>query len=153
MGDFCNVVAFERFGKVECDEPVGIIEWLCEAGKAGRFVHYVENQFPNWDTVCALEDALVDCRMEENFIFVVGNMKEDVEVNGWLEYEDCIIVPYGPKRQSSGSDVGLYSRDTFDKMEYVIHALSECADDSGMKLNKIAREISGKPISPSGVVG
>ena len=153
MGDSCEKIRFKPFGDPDSDLPVGIIIYLCEAGKAGRFCHYVENQFDQWDKLCALEDALVDTHNEEGFLFVVGSRMDDPEVKGWLEYEDVIILPLGAKGQSKGRDVSVYSRECFDDGAYVIHAFSECADDSGIKLNKIVRAIHGKPISPSGVVG
>ena len=154
MKEFDCRVKFETHNEVEGkDEPVGIVNYLCETGKAGRFVHNVENKGSQWDTLCALEDALVDARQNDGFTFVVGKMKDREEVRGWMEYKDVILVPYGPKDQNlHNSDVGVYSREEFDAMEYTIHAMAEAADDSGIVLNFQLRETTGHPMDYNGDV-
>ena len=154
MKDFCNRVMWKRYGEVKgLHVPLDIINDLCESGKAGRFVHYVENGSSQWDKLCALEDALVDHRKHNGFMFVVGERNNDIEVRGWMEYSDLIIVPFGPERQKKGMDVGVYDRSVFDSKPYTIHAMTPCSEDSAIHINKQVREITGKPINFNGTVG
>jgi len=154
MKDFCNKVRWKRYGEVKgLSVPFDTINDLCEAGKAGRFVHYVENGASQWDKLCALEDALVDSRKQKGFMFIVGERAGDPEVRGWLEYGDLIIVPFGPVRQESGADIGVYDRHRFDNKPYTIHAMTKCDEDSAIHINRQVRSVHGKPIGWDGKVG
>jgi len=139
MGEFCDVIQFEAHSDGE-PNAVPIIGWLCETGKAGRFVHFVTEHFRQWETLCALEQALVDARQEQGWVFVVGHTPLDAEANGWLEYEDWVVLPYGPMRQQSGSDVGLWRCDEFydiyDGNGPEVLARTDAADESGIYINR-----------------
>ena|GEM_PF-1916843 len=157
MNEFCDLIDFRMFpdrdpdtcayGDSEDEDafrestPCGIINYLCETGKAGYFVHFLSEGFPQWMTLCRLEEALVDNRQNEGFVFVVGSLGGDEETQGWLEYEDWIIVPFGPENQKPGTQVGVWRRDDFDLLENTVVAFSPAADDSGMVLNKIVKVV------------
>jgi len=119
--------------------PCGIINYLCEAGKAGYFVHFLREGFPQWMTLCRLEEALVDNRQNEGWVFVVGSLGGDEETQGWLEYEDWIIVPFGPDNQKSGAQVGVWRRDDFDLLENTVVAFCAASDESGILLNRMVK--------------
>jgi len=156
LSEFCPLIDFRMFPDRDPDTcaygdsadedafresiPCGIINYLCEAGKAGFFVHFLENGFRQWDTLCKLEEALVDNRMAEGWVFVVGSLGGDEETQGWLEYEDWIIVPFGPENQKSGAQVGLWRRDDFDLMDYSVVAFCPASDESGILLNRMVKE-------------
>jgi hypothetical protein len=129
-----NLIQFEQFGD-GISEGVNTIRWLAEAGKAGRFVHCLLEGFPQWTTLTALEDALIDNDACDGFTFVVGTIAADPEVRGWLEHGDFIIVPYGDKRKSTGSDVGVWFREDFDAMDYTVQAVAPAGPESGILLN------------------
>lgn len=117
--------------------PLSIISYLCEAGKAGRFVHFLGEGFPQWLTLCELEAALIDNRQNEDFVFVVGSVKSEPEIQGWLEHGDFVLIPYGPQmQQASGDQIGCWSRSDFDELEYSVVAFCPAADDSGILLNQ-----------------
>lgn len=152
MGEFCNIISFEQHSDGWPAVPVGVIGHMAKTGKAGRFVHYIGEGFPQWDVLCALEDALVENDQEKGWMFAVGSMAEDIEVRGWLEYEDWILVPYGPVRKGEGGDIGIWARDDFNELDVTLHAFSPVAADSAIHLNKIVRAIHGKPIGTDGTV-
>jgi hypothetical protein len=135
MGEFCDVICFEAHSDGE-PLAVPIIDWLCESGKAGHFVHFVTEGFRQWEILCALEQALIDTRQQQGWVFVVGHTPLDEEVKGWLEYEDWAIVPYGPLHQQCGSDVGLWRCDDFYDSDPVILARTPAADESGIHVNR-----------------
>jgi len=96
--------------------------------------------FPQWLTLCKLEEALIDNRQEEDFIFVVGSIASEPEIEGWLEYEDYIVVPYGPSMQAaSGDQLGCWAREDFDQLDYSVYAFTPAADESGMILNGMVK--------------
>ena len=120
--------------------PLSTISYLCEAGKAGFFVHFLSEGFPQWMTLCKLEEALVDNKQNEDFIFVVGSITSEPEIQGWLEYEDYILIPYGPKmQQASGDQMGVWTRDDFDELDYSVVAFCPASDESGMILNGMVK--------------
>ena len=144
MFEFSNMFSVEF--SAGCDppavEPLSIITWLCEAGKAGHFVHNLREGFPQWMTLCRLEEALVDNKQNEDWVFVVGSIAGEPEIEGWLEYEDYILIPYGPKmQQASGDQLGVWTRDDFDELDYSVYAFCPADDDSGMVLNKIVKVV------------
>lgn len=139
MYEFCDLVSVEF--SAGCDPPsvtpLSTISYLCEAGKAGYFVHNLREGFPQWMTLCRLEEALIDNRQNEDFVFVVGSIVGEPEIEGWLEYEDYILVPYGPlMQQASGDQIGCWTRDDFDELDYSVVAFCPAADDSGILLNQ-----------------
>jgi hypothetical protein len=152
MGTFCNLIQFVPHSEGWPLIPIDTINHLTESGKAGRFVHYCENSFPQWDVLCAFEDALVENDAHKDWVFVVGSMDDDPEVRGWLEYEDWIFVPLGPEGKRSGSDVGVWSREDFDELDIIIHAFAPATDDSAIHLNKIVRALYGGAIRPDGSI-
>jgi len=137
VGEFCDVIQFEAHSDGE-PNAVAVINWLCETGKAGRFVHFVAEGYRQWEILCALEQALVDTRQERGWVFVVGHTLFDEDAKGWLEYEDWVILPYGEMRRKAGSDVGLWRCDDFYRDEYspVILARTDVADESGIYINR-----------------
>ena len=139
MNEFCPLISVEF--SAGCDppsvKPLSIISYLCETGRAGHFVHRIENAFPQWLTLCALEDALVDNKQNEDFVFVVGGVMGEPEIEGWMENGDFILVPYGPRMQhASGDQMGVWARDDFDELDYSVVAFCPAADDSGIVLNQ-----------------
>jgi hypothetical protein len=142
MGDFCDIVQFEAHSDGDPAAPT-IIGWLCETGKAGRFVHYAVEGFRQWETLCALEQALVDARQERDWTFVVGHTPLDEEARGWLEHEDWVVMPYGKERRGGGSDVGLWRCDDFYESEPEVLARTNAADDSGIHINRQLKQNGG----------
>jgi len=140
--DFCSLFSVEF--SAGCDppavKPLSIISYLCEAGKAGHFVHMLSEGFPQWLTLCKLEEALIDNRQEEDFIFVVGSIASEPEIEGWLEYEDYILIPYGPEMQKGGDQMGVWTRDDFDELGYSLCAWAPVCDESGILLNAMVKE-------------
>lgn len=116
-----------------------VVIWVAESGKAGRFCHYISEGFPQWETLCALEDGLIDAKQAAGWCFIVGTLDSDPEVRGWLEYMDWVVMPYGPIRQQAGSDLGLWTRDDFDELEYTIHALADAGPGSGIVINRLLK--------------
>lgn len=142
MNEFCPLISVEF--SAGCDppavRPLSIISYLCEAGKAGRFVHFLGEGFPQWMTLCELEEALVDNRQNENWLFVVGSIVGEPEIEGWLECDDYVLIPYGPKmQQASGDQMGVWLRSDFDELSYSVYAFCPAADDSGMVLNRMVK--------------
>ena len=153
MHEFCEMFSIEF--SAGCDPPsvtpLSIISYLCEAGKAGRFVHFLREGFPQWLTLCELEAALIDNKQNEDFVFVVGSIVGEPEIEGWLEYtardeitdevlQDYILIPYGPKMQeASGDQLGVWTRDDFDELDYSVVAFCPAADDSGIVLNRMVK--------------
>jgi hypothetical protein len=117
----------------------GVIQWLIEGGKGGRFVHYIDDGCPQWEILCALEDALIDSRQNEGWTFVAGHIDGDDETGGWLEYEGWVVMPYGPERKKHGTDLGLWRRDDFDELSPVVFAKAAAAPDSGIIINRQLR--------------
>ena len=143
MNEFCSLVSVEF--SAGCDPPavtpLSTIEWLSEAGKAGYFVHNLREGFPQWMTLCRLEEALVDNKQHEDFIFVVGSIPSEPEIEGWLEYLDYVLIPYGPKmQQASGDQLGVWIREDFDELDYAVVAFCAASDESGILLNRIVKE-------------
>jgi len=143
VNEFCSLVSVEF--SAGCDDPPSIkplntIRWLCESGKAGYFVHNLREAFPQWMTLCRLEEALVDNGQHENFIFVVGGVASEPEIEGWLEFGDFIIIPYGPKMQQGGDQMGVWARSDFDELDYSVYAFTPAADESGILLNAMVKE-------------
>lgn len=137
--DFESIIRWEQHGDGE-PEAIGIINWLCETGKAGHFVHRITEGFPQFMTLCALEDALVECKQEDGWAFVCGCIFGDDETKGWLEHGDWIVVPFGPTLQQGGYHGAMWTREAFDALNYQVWALTDCADDSAMVLNRMMRE-------------
>jgi len=142
MHEFCEMFSIEF--SAGCDPlavtPLSTISYLCEAGKAGRFVHFLREGFPQWLTLCELEAALIDNRQNEDFVFVVGSITSEPEIEGWLEYEDYILIPYGPKMQeASGDQLGVWTRDDFDQLDYSVVAFCPASDESGILLNRMVK--------------
>ena len=122
--------------------PLSTISYLCESGKAGYYVHNLQEGFPQWMTLCRMEEALIDNRQNEDWIFVVGSIVGEPEIQGWLEFGDFILVPYGPLMQhASGDQMGVWLRSDFDELSYSVYAFCPAADDSGMVLNKIVKVV------------
>jgi hypothetical protein len=149
---FCNVICFDQFGDEDApDSPVkDIIEGMCDSGKAGLFVHQMENGFPQWECLCSLEAALVENGLNKDWIFVVGMIEGDDETEGWLEYahnEDVwVVIPRGPLgKENWGSDVAVINREDFDETDYKVFVFASAADDSAMKMNKILKAL-GRPL-------
>jgi hypothetical protein len=143
LNEFCTLFSIEF--SAGCDDPPSIaplanISYLCEAGKAGLFVHYLKEAKPQWDTLCQLEDALVNNKANEGFIFVIGSVASEPEIQGWLEFEDFIIIPYGPEMQKSGDQMGVWGRSDFDQLDYSVVAFCPACDESGIILNKMVKE-------------
>ena len=142
MHEFCPLISVEF--SAGCDPPsvtpLSIISYLCEAGKAGFFVHNLREAFPQWMTLCRLEEALIDNRQNEDWVFVVGSITGEPEIQGWLEFEDYILIPYGPEMQKGGDQLGVWTRDDFDELDYSAAAFCPAADDSGMVLNRMVKE-------------
>lgn len=142
MNEFCSLVSVEF--SAGCDppsvKPLSIISYLCEAGRAGRFVHFLGEGFPQWMTLCGLEEALCDNRQNDDFVFVVGSIASEPEIQGWLEYEDYILIPYGPEMQKGGDQMGVWTRADFDELDYSVVAFSPAADESGIRLNAMVKE-------------
>jgi len=142
MHEFCEMFSIEF--SAGCDPlsvtPLSTISYLCEAGKAGFFVHNLREAFPQWMTLCRLEEALIDNKQNEDFVFVVGSIASEPEIEGWLEYEDYILIPYGPLMQeASGDQLGVWTRADFDELDYSVVAFCPAADDSGIVLNKMVK--------------
>jgi len=113
-----------------------IVGWMVESRKGGRFVHYQLEGFPQWQTLCALEDALIDNDVNEGWEFVVGRIADMAEVRGWMEYDGWVVVPYGPEQKQSGSDIGVWSSVDFTTdVEYDEWARADAAPESGIVLN------------------
>lgn len=137
---FCELIQFEQFSGGDCDGAKTIMD-LVETGRAGRFAHLIECHDKQWAILCALEDALIDTHNQEGWMFVVGRLAEDEEVEGWLEYDGWVIMPYGPKRATElGSDVALTTVEDFYEQELEDWARTPVADDSGIILNKVLKE-------------
>jgi hypothetical protein len=136
---FEPLIQVESFSDGTCRGVQTIMD-LAESGKAGRLCHYIENAFPQWDTTCAAEDVLIDNGVHKDWLFVVGTIADDAEVRGWLEFDDWVIVIYGPIRKQSGSDIGVWARDDFDLLDYRVQAFTAAAPESGIILNAIMRE-------------
>lgn len=137
---------FEDLIQIEQHSPgisaaAQIVMWMVESRKSGRLAHYVIEGFSNWEQACALEDALIDTRQNDGWQFVVGRIDGDDETRGWLEYGDEIVVPYGPERKKAGSDIGVWGRDDFDKLDYTVWALADAAPESGIVLNRILKDM------------
>jgi hypothetical protein len=118
-----------------------MVMWLAESGKAGRFVHYALEGFPQWDTLCALEDALIESRVNDGWEFVVGRIADLSDVRGWLECEGWVVVPYGPVGKESGSDIGVWNIVDFTTdVDYTEWARADAAPESGTILNRALKE-------------
>lgn len=142
MYEFCDLISVEF--SAGCDppsvKPLDTISYLCESGKAGYFVHNLREAFPQWMTLCRMEEALVDNKQEEDFVFVVGSITGEPEIQGWLEYEDHVLIPYGPKmQQASGDQMGVWTRENFDELDYSVVAFCAASDESGMILNGMVK--------------
>ena len=144
MFEFSNMFSVEFSAGCDPDavEPLSIISYLCEAGRAGFFVHFLREGFPQWLTLCKLEEALIDNRQNEDFVFVVGGVVGEPEIEGWLEFGDYILIPYGPKmQQASGDQMGVWTREDFDELDYSVYAFCPADDDSGMVLNRMVKVV------------
>jgi hypothetical protein len=132
MSEFTPLVCIEQHGDGDCDAAT-VIQWVCETGKAGRFVHFIDCGHTNWELCCALEDGLIETRQNEGWTFVAGRLAGDKETTGWLTYQDWVVLPYGPERKKSGSDIGIWHESEF---EYeAVYATAPAADDSGIVIN------------------
>ena len=114
---------------------------LVEGGRAGRFCHYILEGFPQWDTLCALEDVLIDNGVNKDWAFVVGRIADLPEVRGWMEYGDWVIVPLGPEGKQSGSEILAWDIIDFTTdVDYTAWARTEAAPGSGIILNRRLKE-------------
>lgn len=142
MHEFCDLISVEF--SAGCDPlavaPLSTISYLCESGKAGYFVHFLSEGFAQWETLCKLEEALIDNRQNEDWVFVVGSIASEPEIQGWLEYEDYILIPYGPEMQKGGDQMGVWTRADFDELDYSLAAWCPAADDSGIRLNAMVKQ-------------
>jgi hypothetical protein len=137
---FEPLIQVESFSDGTCRGVQTIMD-LAESGKAGRFVHYILEGFPQWQTLCALEDALIDNGVHKGWTFVVGRIADLPEVRGWMECEGWAIVPLGPVGKQSGSDVLAWNIVDFttdvDSTEW---ARTTAAPESGIVLNRMLKE-------------
>jgi len=143
MHEFSDLFSIEF--SAGCDDPpsimpLGTIKYLCAAGKAGFFVHNLREAFPQWMTLCRLEEALIDNKQNEDWVFVVGSVVGEPEIQGWLEHGDFILIPYGPEMQKGGDQMGVWLRSDFDELDYSVYAFCAADDDSGIILNRMVRE-------------
>ena len=81
MSDFCHMVQIEVHSPGEC-EAAQIVSDLCESGRTGRFLHFIENGMCQWEVLVALEDALIEAGLNEGWTFVVGRIDGDAETKG-----------------------------------------------------------------------
>ena len=140
MSDFCHMVQIEVHSPGEC-EAAQIVSDLCESGRTGRFLHFIENGMCQWEVLVALEDALIEAGLNEGWTFVVGRIEGDAETKGWLEHGGWVFLPYGPERRTSGSDVGIWQVGDFhDDIDCVYWAETPAAPESGMLLNRYLKE-------------
>ena len=136
VSGFCDLIQVEQFSPGDC-APAQVIQWLCETGKSGRFYHLVENHARQWEILCALEEALIEARVNKGWVFAVGRIDGDEETEGWLECEDWILMPYGPERAKVGSDMGIWAVNDFPG---VVWASTPAADESGIILNRVLKQ-------------
>jgi len=135
MSEFCELISIDVHSDGDC-EAAGIIAWLAESGKAGRFVHSIDCGAKPWESLCALEDALIDTRQNKGWTFIAGQLPGDPEAHGWMEYQGWIVLPYGEEGRRSGSEIGVWSKEDFAELEPVILATAPAADDSGIIINR-----------------
>ncbi len=138
MSEFTLLIIIEQHSD-GTPAAAGVIQWLIEGGKGGRFVQYIDDGCPQWEILCALEDALIDSRQNEGWTFVAGHIDGDDETGGWLEYEGWVVMPYGPERKKDGTDLGLWRRDDFDELSPAVFAKAAAAPDSGIVINRQLR--------------
>ena len=127
-------------GDAPC-EPGATIKWLCETGKTGRFLHMAENHARQWYVLCALEDALIDAGVNNGWLFVVGRLGSDQEVQGWMVCDGWAIVPFGPARsKSTGYHLGVYELSGWTaEVEPDVWAATPAEPESGTILNRALR--------------
>ena len=136
---FEPLIQVESFSDGICRGVQTIMD-LAESGKAGRFVHYILEGFPQWQTLCALEDALIDNGAHKGWIFVVGRIADLPEVRGWMECDGWAIVPFGPEGKRSGSEIGVWSIVDFEAdVDYTEWARTAAAPESGIDLHRALR--------------
>ena len=137
---FCELIQFESF----CDRPcrgATVLSDLFQSGKSGRAYHMLSNGFPQWESLCALEDALIDAGQNKDWWFIAGDHPRFPEVRGWLEHDGCAIVPYGPDQQrDSGSQIGLWGCADWLEEAHTA-AMAQAAPESGIQLNAQLRAI------------
>ena len=138
MSEFTLLIIIEQHSD-GTPAATGVIQWLIESGKSDRFVHYIDSGYPQWEILCALEDALIDSRQNEGWTFVAGHIDGDDETGGWLEYDGWVVMPYGPERKKGGTDLGIWRRDDFDILSPVVFATAAAAPDSGIVINRQLR--------------
>jgi len=133
-----NLIQIEQ-NSMGISQAVEELRSLIETEAAGRYVHYALEGFPQWDTLCALEDVLIDTVRYEDWSFVVGTVANDAETKGWLEYKDWIVLPYSPARK--GSNIGIWSRVDWDELDYLVMGVAPAGPDSGILLNAISKSL------------
>ena len=138
MSEFTPLIVMEHHSD---GTPVAteVIRWLVGSGRGGRFVNHIDSAGPQWETLCALEDVLIDSGQNKGWTFVAGHIDGDDETVGWLEYEGWVVVPYGPDRKKGGRDLGVWRRDDFDRLSPVVFATAAAAPDSGIVINRQLR--------------
>ena len=133
-----SLICFEQHSPGTC-YPAQVVIWLAETGRAGLFCHLVENHAAQWPIACALEEALIDARVNKDWTLVVGRIEGDAETyQGWFESDDWVVLPYSPTRAAFGSDIGVWSADDFYDGEHrpEVWAKTPAADESGIILNR-----------------
>jgi hypothetical protein len=119
---------------------VDILREVVESEGASQYVHFAIEGFPQWLTLCALEDAFIANNLCTGWSFVVGATEDDALIKGWLEYEDWIVVPRSPATER-GAHISVWSREDWDEGEYTVRAVSPAGPESGIVLNAISKSL------------
>jgi hypothetical protein len=134
MSEFCPLIRIEQSDGISAAAQT--VMWLAESGRAGRFVHNIENSASQWETLCALEDALIDTNQNDGWMFVVGQVEDDPEVHGWLTHAGWVVIPLGPEKRKSGTDMLVLRGEEFYTEGVWVWAMTEAAPESGIVLNR-----------------
>ena len=113
---------------------------VLESKYSGQYTHFAIEGFPQWHTLCALEEAFIGANAYKDWTFVVGTVEDDYLVKGWLEYGDWIVVPHSPA-DANGCNIAVWSRSDWDDREYCVRAVAPAGPESGMVLNAISKSL------------
>lgn len=153
MADVLTISTRGVEGRAEDATPVQLLSSLAARGKVGRFVRAVIERRSTWDSICLLEDDLLQCGEEKGWQIVVGVCADldDVpayvgwgHVSVWLEYGDWALTLSGSsEQQETGNDIVVWERDEFYEVCAALAiARAPFGRDSAVRLNAVFRHIA-----------
>lgn len=132
-------------------EPAVYLKSLICSGKLPKFMQRMDDSFSAWETMCALEEDILEverrnrfCSPPKRFHWEVGRCDTIQQVpkflgwgrvGAWLVYDEYVIMVDPPGR----AIVIWYDEDFYEKKEATIRGSFPFSDDSAIQMNRVLK--------------